>query len=234
MDQKGNRFGCGADWIGSIQKNWVSTNCEQGELIAVMWDNLWGFCDRQGGFVFLCQYSAVHCFAYGWRGFAVPPTPLNFSISMCGAKPLSLLLFLKQGFDLIFSCICRIPTLYIFKPILTFRIGYVFHLSFPAPFEYVKDAPFLKYLLLTFFIFSAEIALAQCSNSQIEVAVTIVPDQFPTKPLGSCVMATIPCSAQASMLRAIRFAWIQAPLAVHDFYSYGDGICCSFGTVPIL
>lgn len=78
VDQRGNRFGCGADWIGSIQKNWVSTNCEQGELIAVMRDNLWGFCDRRGKLAIPCQYSAVHCFADGLARVWSATNPAEF------------------------------------------------------------------------------------------------------------------------------------------------------------
>jgi hypothetical protein len=65
VDHKGRRFGCEVDHLGNIQKQWVSTNCEKGKLIAVVKDDRWGFCDLRGKLLIPCQYASVHCFSGG-------------------------------------------------------------------------------------------------------------------------------------------------------------------------
>lgn len=65
VDAHGNRFDCEKSGIDQIQKDWISTRCESGELVAVAKDGLWGFCDRKGRVVIPCTYATVGCFTGG-------------------------------------------------------------------------------------------------------------------------------------------------------------------------
>lgn len=65
VDHKGRRFGCEEDLMSKIQRQWVSTNCENGRLIAVLKDDRWGFCDLRGKLVIPCKYVTVQCFSGG-------------------------------------------------------------------------------------------------------------------------------------------------------------------------
>ncbi|MFN8396209.1 MAG: WG repeat-containing protein [Bacteroidia bacterium] len=65
IDAHGNRFDCERSGIDLIQKEWMSTRCEGGDLVAVAKDGLWGFCDRKGKVVIACAYASVGCFSGG-------------------------------------------------------------------------------------------------------------------------------------------------------------------------
>lgn len=65
VDAHGNRFDCEKSSIDQLQRHWMSTRCEGGELVAVARDGLWGFCDRKGRSVIPCIYASVGCFTGG-------------------------------------------------------------------------------------------------------------------------------------------------------------------------
>lgn len=65
VDARGRRFDCKVDAMDHIQRDWVSTRCEQSAWVAVARDGLWGFCDERGKRVIPCQYAAVDCFSGG-------------------------------------------------------------------------------------------------------------------------------------------------------------------------
>ncbi len=95
----------------------------------------------------------------------------------------------------------------------------------------MKKVNFTHFLLFAFCIFSANWAMGQCSNAQVEVAVTIIPDQYPTETTwelrdGNNILLASGANAVGDTFCVDTIDCLRFTI----FDSYGDGICCSFGT----
>jgi hypothetical protein len=95
----------------------------------------------------------------------------------------------------------------------------------------MKKVNFTHFLLFAFCIFSANWAMGQCSNAQVEVTVTIVPDQYPTETTwelrdGNNILLASGANAVGDTFCVDTIDCLRFTI----FDSYGDGICCAFGT----